>query len=93
VVVQVDRLNQKIQNTIVAMITGNVRLVGKEPTQFLINPSAPEGSSSGLSYPSAVKNENLLTVSQSDILRTVGHLSDPLKQQLNDCLKAALDLP
>jgi hypothetical protein len=29
----------------------------------------------------------------ADIVKTTGHLSDPLKQQLNDCLKAALELP
>jgi mRNA-degrading endonuclease toxin of MazEF toxin-antitoxin module len=93
VVVQCDRLNNKLQNTVVAMITGNTRLVGKEPTQFLIDPATPEGQSSGLSHASAVKCENLLTIAGTDILRTIGHLSDPLKQQLDACLKAALELP
>lgn len=93
VVVQCDRLNGRIQNSVLAMITGNLRLSATEPSQFLIDPTAPEGISSGLAYPSAVKCENLMTVAQSDILRTVGHLSDVLKQRLNDCLKAALELP
>jgi mRNA interferase MazF len=93
VVVQCDQLNSKIENTIVAMVTGNTRLVGREPTQFLVDPATPEGQSSGLAHASAVKCENLMTIAQNDILRTLGHLSDPLKQQLNDCLKAALDLP
>jgi mRNA-degrading endonuclease toxin of MazEF toxin-antitoxin module len=93
VVVQCDRLNRQIQNTIVAMITGNLRLIGKELTQFLIDPSTPEGQPSGLSYPSAVKCENLVTVAQADIIDTVGHLSDPLKQKLIGALKAALELP
>ncbi len=75
------------------MITGNTRLTGTEPTQFLIDPATPEGASSGLSYPSAVKCENLATVAQVDIIDTIGHLSDILKQRLNDCLKAALELP
>ncbi len=92
VVVQCDRLNRQIQNTVVAMITGNLRLVAREPTQFLVDPAVPEGQSSGLSYPSAVKCENLVTVAQADITKMVGHLSDVLKQQLNDALKAALDL-
>jgi mRNA-degrading endonuclease toxin of MazEF toxin-antitoxin module len=34
VVIQSDRLNQQIQNTLLAMITDNTRLVGREPTQF-----------------------------------------------------------
>src|SRR6476659_9783853 len=75
VVVQCDRLNSQIHNTILAMITGNTRLVGKEPTQFLIDPGTPEGASSGLAHPSAVKCENLMTVAQADIIRTLGHLS------------------
>jgi mRNA-degrading endonuclease toxin of MazEF toxin-antitoxin module len=93
VVIQCDRLNKQIHNTIVAMITGNTRLVGIEPTQFLIDPSASEGASSGLALASAVKCENLITITQADILQTFGHLSDVLKQRLNDCLKAALEIP
>jgi mRNA-degrading endonuclease toxin of MazEF toxin-antitoxin module len=93
VVVQCDRLNNQIHNTLLAMITGNTALVGAEPTQFLIDPATPEGASSGLTYASAVKCENIATIPQADIVQTVGHLSDVLTQRLNDCLKAALDLP
>jgi mRNA-degrading endonuclease toxin of MazEF toxin-antitoxin module len=92
VVVQCDRLNSKIQNTILAMVTGNTSLVGKEPTQFLIDP-AGDGASSGLTHPSAVKCENLMTIPQKDIVKVLGQLSDSLKQLLNDCLRASLDLP
>jgi mRNA-degrading endonuclease toxin of MazEF toxin-antitoxin module len=93
VVVQCDRLNKQIHNTILAMVTGNTSLVGVEPTQFLIDPALPEGASAGLSYASAVKCENLATIPQTDIDTTIGHLSDVLKQKLDDCLKAALELP
>jgi mRNA interferase MazF len=92
VIVQCDRLNQQIHNTLLAMITSSIRLVGTEPAQFLIDPATPEGASSGLSYPSAVKCENIATIPQVDVVDVVGHLSDPLKQKLNDCLKAAMDL-
>jgi mRNA-degrading endonuclease toxin of MazEF toxin-antitoxin module len=92
VVVQCDRLNRQIQNTVVAMITGNTRLVGKEPTQFLIDLTGPEGQSSGLRHASAVKCENLFTLAHAEILQTVGHLSPPLKQRLDEALKLALDL-
>src|SRR2546422_7165205 len=78
VVVQCDRLNQKLDNTIVAMVTGNISLVGKEPTQFLIDPTTPEGKSSGLKLPSAVRCQNLSTVAKDDIHATIGHLSDAL---------------
>ena len=93
VVVQCDRLNQQIHNTLLVMITGNTRLVGSEPTQFLIDPCTPTGASSGLSQPSAVKCENIATIPQQDIVDTIGHLSDALQQELDACLKAALELP
>jgi mRNA-degrading endonuclease toxin of MazEF toxin-antitoxin module len=92
VVVQCDRLNAKILNTLLAMVSGNIRLANTDPVQFLIDPATPDGMSSGLAYPSAVKCENLATIPQADIIDTVGHLSDPLKLKLNACLKAALEL-
>lgn len=92
-VIQGDFNNRRLQNTIVAMITGNTRLATTEPTQFLIDPAAPEGRSSGLSFPSAVKCENLYTIPQQDILRTLGRLPPPTKAAVDNCLKAALGLP
>lgn len=92
IVVQCDRLNQKIDNTILVMVTGNTSLAKAEPTQFLIDPASAEGASSGLSMPSAVKCENLATVPQVDILDTIGKLSDVLKLKLNDCLRAVLEV-
>jgi mRNA-degrading endonuclease toxin of MazEF toxin-antitoxin module len=93
VVVQCDALNGKIANTILAMITGNTKLVGKEPTQFLIDPATADGRSSGLNHASAVKCNNLMTVAQASIIHALGHLSDALNQKLNDALKSALELP
>jgi mRNA-degrading endonuclease toxin of MazEF toxin-antitoxin module len=93
VVVQCDRNNGRLLSTVVAGMTTNLRRVTTEPTQFLVDPSAPEGASSGVSSPSAVKCENLFTVSQSRIKRTLGRLSDVLRQKLDACLKAALELP
>ncbi|MCI0465349.1 MAG: type II toxin-antitoxin system PemK/MazF family toxin [Gemmataceae bacterium] len=93
VVVQCDRNNRRLLSAIVAGITTNLKRVGTEPTQFLVDPSTPEGASSGLSQPSAVKGENLYTVSQARLKRTLGQLSAPLKQKLDDSLKAALELP
>jgi mRNA interferase MazF len=93
VVVQCDRNNRRLLSTLVAGLTTNLKHVTTEPTQFLVDPSTPEGQSSGLSQPSAVKCENLYTVSQAAITQTLGHLSDPLMQKLDDCLKAALELP
>lgn len=91
-VVQNDRDNQRIRKTVVAMITGNLARRG-DPSHLLIDPSTPEGASSGLSGLSLVSCNNLYTLEQNCILDTLGHLSDVLKQRLNDCLKAALGIP
>ena len=82
-----------------ALTPGEVKKVtlcdGKvyELASSVLDPSDPDGVSSGLSFPSLVSCNNLLTVDQNRIRQVIGHLSDVLKQRLNDCLKAALDLP
>jgi len=93
VVVQCDRNNARLMSTVVAGMTTNLRHVTTEPTQFLVDPSTPEGASSGVPMSSAVKCENLYTVSQARIKRTLGRLSDVLRRKLDACLKAALELP
>lgn len=93
VIVQCDRNNGRMLSTIVAGVTGNLKRVASEPTQFLVDPATPEGSSSGLAYASAVKCENLFTVGQSEIKKKLGHLSPPLLGKLDECLKASLELP
>lgn len=91
-IVQNDRDNQRLTNTIVAMISGNIRNAG-EPTQLLIDPSTPEGSPSGLNGVSVVKCNNLFTVAQQDIFRHVGTLPKQLMQKVDQSLKVALELP
>lgn len=93
VVVQADLNNRRLLSTLVAGVTTNISRVHAELTQFLIDPATTEGASSGLTRASAVKCENLYTVSQTRIRRTIGALSDTLKRKLDDCLKAALELP
>ena len=90
-VVQNDIDNGRLAKTILAMISGNLRRRA-EPTHFLIDPANPEGHSSGLHGPSVVVCVNLYTVEQADILRTIGHASAMVLSQINDCLKAALEL-
>jgi mRNA-degrading endonuclease toxin of MazEF toxin-antitoxin module len=91
-VVQCDEHNRRLQNTVVAMITGNIQRAGTEPTQLLVDPSTPEGQSSGLHGPSAVKCENLFTILQAHILRTIGRLSPALMAKVDARLKASLGL-
>jgi mRNA interferase MazF len=88
-VVQNDRDNRRLANTVVAMISGNIDHAG-EPTQVLADPDGPEGASSGLHGPSVVKWCNLFTVRSQDVLKTIGHLSAVLMDRVNDALKSAL---
>lgn len=91
-VVQNDRDNLRLTNTIVVLITKNISR-SQEPTQFLIDRSTPEGRQSGLNQTSAVACTNLITVSQTKVRRVVGSLPDPVMMRIGGCLKAALDLP
>ena len=67
-VVQNDRDNARMTNTIVAQISGNTARVN-EATQHLIELAAEPGC--GLARDSALIATNLLTMHQSDILRVV----------------------
>jgi mRNA interferase MazF len=92
VVVQADVYNQMIRKTVVAMVTGNMQRIN-DPAHVFIDPADPDGVSSRLRAPSLISCNNLFTIDQEDITTTLGHLSDPLKQKLNEALKAALELP
>jgi mRNA-degrading endonuclease toxin of MazEF toxin-antitoxin module len=92
-VVQADRRNAILDNTIVAMISKNTSRVGVDPTQLLIDIRTPDGQKSGLKLNSAVTCGNLFTVHEDRITRKIGELSAALMQQVDICLKAALDVP
>jgi mRNA interferase MazF len=85
-VVQSDRNNRRLKDTVVAMITGNTRFAGTEPTQFLID------QKSGVHGPSAVRCESLCKVAQSSILRTLGGLTSEQMTGVDACLRHALEL-
>lgn len=93
-VVQNDRDNQRLTNTIVALITKNVSRV-HEPTQtqLLIDVSTLEGRQSGLNQTSAVTCGNLFMMAQTKVRRVIGSLSPSTMAQIDACLRASLDLP
>jgi mRNA interferase MazF len=92
VVVQSDKENRRLANTILAMITGNMDDVG-QPTTVLVDPQTPDGTGSGLNGPSLIKCYNLATIRQRRVLQVIGRLSDAVMQQVNQALQAALELP
>jgi mRNA interferase MazF len=92
-VVQNDRDNQRLTNSIVAMITSRTDRAALEPTQLYIDLTTPDGKQSGLLTNSAVNCVNLFTIDQRRVLRVVGALPDTMMSRIDQCLKIALQLP
>ena len=90
-VVQNDRDNQRLTNTIAVQITSVTRRA-LEPTQVLVELSSAEGQLSGLRQDSVVNCVNILTLDKGKILRKLGTLSGPRLERVNDCLMVALGL-
>jgi mRNA interferase MazF len=90
-VVQNDRDNRRLKNTIIAMITSRTERAS-EPTQLLITASSPEGRQAGLLMDSVVNFANLFTIEQRKILRTLGRLTAQFAEKADACLKASLSL-
>ncbi len=90
-VVQNDRDNHRLTNTIVVQITSVTRRA-LEPTQLLVELSTPQGRQSGLRQDSVVNCVNIITLEKEKILRRLGTLPESLLQQINVCLMTALDL-
>lgn len=91
-VVQNDRDNGRLTNTIVALITKNISRA-HEPTHLLLDVSTNDAQQSGLHQTSAVVCNHLFTVSQDKVLRAIGSLSPSLMGRVDDCLRVALALP
>jgi len=88
-VVQNDRDNRRLTNTIVVQITSVTRRA-LERTQVLIELSSAEGQQSGLRQDSVVNCVNILTVDKSKVLRRLGALPEPVLEKVSDCLMIAL---
>jgi mRNA interferase MazF len=91
-VVQSNRENTRLKNTIVVQITSNLRRA-KEDTHLLIEVATPEGNQSGLLHDSLASCINLATIQEDRINKVIGCLSPAAMNRINQCLKAALDLP
>src|SRR5437868_2419629 len=91
-VVQSDHNNARLNETLIAAIPTNLTRI-HEATQLLIDIATPDGAASGLLHNSPVRCERLHSIPQADVQRVIGRLSASLMQQINDCLKAALELP
>ena len=91
-VVQADAFNQTLDDTILALITSSARRRVGSSTQLDIDISTPDGKQTGLIINSLVQCENLVTIDRQLIYRVRGQYSPALMQQVDVCLKAALQL-
>lgn len=91
-VIQCDRNNQRLDNTIVAQITSRTRLATSEPSQLLIELSSAAGKQAGLLSDSALSCENLYTVRRDSITRRIGAFPESTMIQVDRCLKASLGI-
>ena len=89
-VVQTDTLNSRIDDTILAAISRSTHRASA--TQLLIDLATPQGAATGLRQSSMIQCENLLTFDQNLVIAKIGQLSVGQMQQIDNCLRAALDL-
>ncbi|MDB5387800.1 MAG: transcriptional modulator of MazE/toxin, MazF [Planctomycetaceae bacterium] len=90
-VIQSDEYNQLLNSTIIAQITGNTSR-SFERTQLLIDEKHPDWEQSGLERASVVNAASLFTIQQVRIINTIGSFSLQTMEEVDECLKAALDL-
>ena len=90
-VIQNDRSNQRLADTIVVTISSRVHRIS-EPTQLLIDVSTPIGAQSGLLFSSAVQCQNVLTIDCKFVIRKIGTLPPAAMLQINQCLKEVLGI-
>jgi len=91
VVVQSDRNNQRLHDTIVVTISSRSQQAG-EPTHLIVDVATPAGQQSGLLFTSTIQCSNILTVDTDFILRKIGTLDVDAMLRLDDCLRAALGI-
>jgi mRNA interferase MazF len=90
-VVQNDRDNARMNNTIVVQVTTTIRRA-IEDTQLLIDQNHADWKASGLRHPSVINCCNLYVAAKDDIVKTIGHLSAATMKAIDECLKTALSL-
>lgn len=90
-VVQSDAYAASVNTVVVAEVTKNLTMA-TDPACLFVDMNTPDGKATGLVRDSVVTCLVLVTVYSDTVAQVLGSLSAPLKQKLNDCLKAALSL-
>ncbi len=72
-IIQADNLKTGLRQQIVAMITSNLSRSGHS-SRVLVLLNSGAGKSSGLLTDSVIMTDNLATISETEILRTIGRI-------------------
>ncbi len=90
-IIQNDKNNEKLSNTILLQITSNIS--NKDlSTQYYINIDSEEGKLSGLLTNSVIKAEVIFTLPQNSIYKKIGSLSENSIKEIDRCIKYSLSL-
>jgi mRNA-degrading endonuclease toxin of MazEF toxin-antitoxin module len=92
VVVQADAYNQVLRTLVVVEVTEDHNLAN-DPACLRIDASTLEGQATGVVQDSVVSCLLIATIKSDLADQVIGVLSHAMKQKLNACLKAALELP
>lgn len=92
VIVQSDAYVGAVGTLIVAEVTKNLTMQS-DPACLFIDVKTPDGKATGLVRDSVVSCLVLVTVYADAIAQVLGTLSPAMRQELDNCLKAALGLP
>ncbi len=74
-VIQADNLATGLQQTILAMITSNMARSG-HPSRIVVWQNSPEGQLAGFLTDSVIMTDNLVTVLEKEIDRSIGQLKN-----------------
>jgi len=88
-IVQADDLQTGLQQTIVAMISSNMARAG-HPCRVTVLSSSAEGQQMGLRTDSVLMTDNLATVLENEIDRTIGQC--PTMNSVDDALRHTFGL-
>ncbi len=90
-VVHADSYNRSAHNAIVVEITSN-SVRASDPAHLFVDISSTDGQATGLLRNCVVSCLNLATVNESRFDRVIGSFSPVLMEQVDECLKVALEL-
>jgi len=88
-VVQAENLGTGLPQVIVAMITSNMARAGHD-SRVTIKRASSQGKQTGILMDSVVMTDNLATIRETEIDRTIGNLQDMSK--IDKALKHTLNL-